>query len=40
MVKPDELLHFADASSLHGTGIGFVDAYLLASAVLDGAVRL
>jgi hypothetical protein len=36
----DELLGFTDAHRLDGAGIGFVDASLLASALLDGGVRL
>jgi len=32
-----ELLHFIEQNSLAGTGIGFVDAHLLASAELMGA---
>jgi predicted nucleic acid-binding protein len=32
-----EALHLVDAHALHGTGIGWVDAHLLASALLDGA---
>ncbi|MDO8730450.1 MAG: PIN domain-containing protein [Candidatus Omnitrophota bacterium] len=33
-VEPIELLHFIERQSLMGTGIGFVDAHLLASAQL------
>jgi hypothetical protein len=35
-----ELLHFIDARGLDGAGIGFVDASLLASAVLGDGVRI
>ena len=32
----DEVLHFIDERRLHGRGIGWVDAQLLASAALSG----
>ena len=33
----DEVLHFIEKQKLAGRGIGYVDAHLLASSVLDGA---
>ena len=30
-VRPDEVLAFVEANRLHGKGIGYVDAHLLAS---------
>ena len=35
-VEPTELLHFIERQALMGSGIGFVDAHLLASARLAG----
>ena len=40
VATPDELFHFIEARELGGGGVGYVDASLLASAVLDGAVCL
>ena len=36
LVSQEELLHFIEKNSLPGTGIGFVDAHLLSSALLSG----
>jgi predicted nucleic acid-binding protein len=33
----EEVMGFIEAAALHGTGIGFVDAHLLAAAKLNGA---
>ena len=35
-----EVLHFIDANRLHGLGIGYVDAHLLASTRLSADARL
>lgn len=40
VATPDELLHFIEAHALHGAGIGYVDAALLASVLLDGTLTL
>ena len=40
LVRPDELLLLIDRRPLHGTGIGYVDAHLLASTLLAPGTRL
>jgi predicted nucleic acid-binding protein len=40
MAEPDEVLHFIDERRLMGKGIGYVDASLLASCVLDSNTKL
>jgi len=37
LVSDDEVLHMVDARRLRGTGIGWVDAHIAASALQDGA---
>lgn len=32
----DEVLHMLEARRLHGCGLGWVDAHILASAIMDG----
>jgi predicted nucleic acid-binding protein len=36
MATHAEVLHLVDAHRLHGRGIGWIDAHLLASAMLTG----
>ena len=40
MVTEAEVLHFIDANRLHGLGIGYIDAHLLASTRLSDDARL
>lgn len=37
---PDEILGFIERRQLHGSGVGYVDAHLLASALLTPDARL
>lgn len=37
VARHEEVLHYVDRHALHGTGIGAIDAHLLASAALSGA---
>ncbi len=39
-VTPDELIYFIEQNKLTGTGIGCVDAHLLASAQMSGTLLL
>ena len=40
MAGSDELLHFIGRNELYGSGIGYVDAHLLASARLTAGTKL
>jgi hypothetical protein len=40
VASPDEVLSFIDRHALHGKGIGYVDAHLLASVALTPGSRL
>lgn len=40
LAEQDEVLGFIERHALHGKGIGYVDAHLLASVVLTGGARL
>ncbi|MBU1171206.1 MAG: type II toxin-antitoxin system VapC family toxin [Proteobacteria bacterium] len=38
ILEPDEILYFIEENSLMGRGLGYVDIYLLASAILGNVV--
>ena len=40
VAMPDEVLKFIESHELHGKGIGYVDAHLLASVALTPGARL
>ena len=40
IAKDDEVLHFVSQNKLHGLGIGYIDAHLLASVQLTRKARL
>jgi hypothetical protein len=40
MAKPAEVLHVIETRQLHGVGIGYVDAHLLASLLIAPGTRL
>ena len=40
VARPDEMLAVIDTRKLYGSGIGYVDAHLLAAALLDSGGRL
>ena len=40
VAEPDEVLAYIDRHKLHGKGIGYVDAHLLAATALTGGARL
>jgi predicted nucleic acid-binding protein len=40
LASPDEVLTFIDRHALHGKGIGYIDAHLLASVALTPSSRL
>jgi predicted nucleic acid-binding protein len=40
VAEPDEVLAYIDRHKLHGKGIGYVDAHLLAATALPGGARL
>jgi hypothetical protein len=40
VVENQQLLDYIETATLHGTGVGLVDAHLLASAAADGGARI
>jgi predicted nucleic acid-binding protein len=40
VAEDDEVLRFIEARALHGQGIGYVDAHLLAAVALTGSAKL
>ena len=40
VAEPDEVLRYIERHKLHGKGIGYVDAHLLAATALSGGARL